>query len=169
MMTMRSIGWIAGTLALGGCATTGQQVGSQTATSSQRRIQSMTYGTTPCHGFCPVYTVTLGADGAGMFTGTSNTAVVGQRRFTATSEQVADFFHLLQPYLPLGELLLNDPNACKTYASDLPSVDVRWSGGSGSGHLVFDHGCDRDEHRALAEALRDAPKALPIAELIGKR
>jgi hypothetical protein len=88
---------------------------------------------------------------------------------TATPEQIADFFHLLQPYLPLGELLLNGPNACKTYATDLPSVDVRWSGGSGSGHLMFDYGCDPDEHRALAEALRDASKAPPIAKLIGKR
>ena len=168
-MTMRSIGWIAGALALGGCATTGHQVGSQTAATSQPQIQSMTYATTPCHGFCPVYTVTIGTNGAGLFTGVSKTAVVGERRFTATPEQVADFFHQLQPYLPVGELLLTGPDACKTYATDLPSADVRWTGGSGSGHLLFDYGCDWEQHRTLAEALRAAPQALPIAELIGKR
>ena len=166
---MRSIGFIAGALALAGCATTGQHRGSQAAASSQPPVRSMTYATTPCHGFCPVYSVAIGTDGAGVFTGIRNTAVIGQRRFTATPEQVADFFGRLQPYLPVGELLLTGPDTCKTYATDLPSVDVRWTGGNGAGHLLFDLGCDRDKHHMLAEALRTAPQALPIAGLIGTR
>jgi hypothetical protein len=168
-MMMRSVGFIAAALALGGCSTTRHQVGPQAAATLKPQLQSMTYTTTPCHGFCPVYTVTVAASGAGAFTGTSNTAMVGERRFTATPQQVANFFKLLQPYLPVGELLLTGPDACKMYATDLPSADVRWTGGSGSGHLLFDYGCDGDEHRTLAEALRAAPQALPIAELIGKR
>ncbi|UYY57186.1 DUF6438 domain-containing protein [Sphingomonas sp. S2-65] len=129
----------------------------------------MTYATTVCHGFCPVYTVAVSADGASLFTGTSNTAVIGERRFRAAPAQAAKFFNRLQPYLPTGELLLTGPDSCRTYATDLPSVDVRWTGGAGSGHLLYDYGCDRDEHRALAEALRDAPLALPLGGLIGKR
>jgi hypothetical protein len=129
----------------------------------------MTYATTPCHGFCPVYRFTIGIDGSGVFTGTSNTAVIGERRFTATPTQVADFFNRLQPYLPVGELLLAGPDNCKMYVTDLPSADVIWTGGGGAGHLLYDYGCDRDAHRTLAEALRGAPQALPIAELIGKR
>jgi hypothetical protein len=129
----------------------------------------MTYVMTPCNGSCPLYAVTVKANGIGMFTGTSNTAVVGRRRFLATREQVAEFLRRLQPYLPAGELLLSGPNACRTYATDLPSVDVTWTDESGAGHLRFDYGCDRGEHHMLAEALRAAPQALPIAGLIGKR
>ncbi|HXH15965.1 MAG TPA: DUF6438 domain-containing protein [Sphingomonas sp.] len=165
----RSIGWIAGALVLGGCTTAGQQAGQPTSSTAPPEIQTVTYATTPCHGFCPVYTVTVAADGTGMFTGTSNTAVVGERAFKATPAQVAGFFDQLRPYLPVGELLLSGPNECKTYASDLPSADVRWTGGTGSGHLLFDFGCARDQHVALADALRAAPQALPITDLIGKR
>lgn len=156
-------------MALSGCATTGHGVVPQTAATRQAQIRSVIYATTPCHGFCPVYSVTIDANGVGVFSGTSNTAVAGKHRFTATREQVADFFNRLQPYLPVGELVLAGPDACKMYASDLPSADVKWTGGSGSGHLLYDYGCDRDAHRMLADALRAAPQALPIAELIGKR
>jgi hypothetical protein len=169
-MPVRLMVWLMGAaLTLAGCTTTGQGSGPQTAASTSPQIRSVTYATTPCHGFCPVFSVTIGADGAGVFNGTRNTAVVGERRFTATPQQVADFFRRLQPYLPVGELLLAGPDSCKTYASDLPSADVTWTGGNGAGHLLYDFGCDRDAHRALAEALRGAPEALPIAELIGKR
>jgi hypothetical protein len=165
-MAMRMTSWMAGAaLALGGCATTGTTPGS----APQPRIRNMTYATLPCHGFCPVYSVTIDADGEGMFTGTSNTAVTGPRRFTATPAQVADFFGRLQPYLPTGDLLLSGPDACKMYATDLPAAEVTWSGTGGSGHLLYNYGCDRDAHRTLAEALRTAPQALPIADLIGKR
>jgi hypothetical protein len=167
---MRLIGWMTGAaLALGGCATTGHVAGPPTAATQQQQIQSMTYATTPCHGFCPVFSVTVGADGTGVFTGTRNTAVTGVRRFTSTPAQTAAFFSRLQPYLPTGELLLTGPDNCKIYVTDLPSADVKWTGASGSGHLLYDYGCDRDEHRVLADALRVAPQALPIAELIAKR
>jgi hypothetical protein len=123
----------------------------------------------PCQESCPVYAVTVQADGAGVFTGIGNTAVRGERHFTATPQQVAEFFQDLQPYLPVGELLLTGPDNCETYATGLPSVDVNWMGGSITGHLLFDYGCDPDAHRVLAAALRAAPRALPIAGLIGQR
>lgn len=167
---MRLMIWITGSaLALAGCATTGHGSGPQTAVSANPQVQSVTYATTPCHGFCPVYSVTVGADGAGVFTGTRNTAVIGERRFTATPQQVATFFAGLQPYLTTGEVLLAGPESCKSYATDLPSADVTWKGAGGAGHLLYDYGCDRDARRALAEALRGVPESLPIAGMIGKR
>jgi hypothetical protein len=167
---MRLMAWMTGAaLALAGCATTERGGGPPTAGAPRAQIDSVTYSTTPCHGFCPVYSVTIDASGAGVFTGTRNTAVVGDRRFTATRAQVADFFDRLQPYRPVGERLLAGPDTCKTYATDLPSVDVTWTGGGGIGHLRYDFGCDRDSNRGLAEALRAAPQALAIGELIGKR
>ncbi|WP_129586209.1 DUF6438 domain-containing protein [Sphingomonas montana] len=167
---IRLMGFSAGAaLALTGCATSGPVATLQTPAPPQAQIQAITYATTPCHGFCPVYSVTIAADGTGTFTGTRNTAVTGERRFTVRPAQAAAFFARLQPYLPTGELLLNGPDACNSYASDLPSADVTWRGAGGSGHLVYDYGCDRDEHRQLADALRAAPTVLPIAELIGRR
>lgn len=164
-----SMTWITAALMLAGCATTEHGAEPQTAVPSRPQIQSVKYATTPCHGYCPVYSVVIGADGTGVFTGTSNTAVIGERRFTATSEQVADFFARLQPYLPLDEMLLAGPDTCKMYATDLPSADITWTGKGGAGHLLYDYGCDRNAYHALAAALRDAPQALPISELIGKR
>lgn len=156
-------------LMLAGCATTGREPAPQTAGSSRTQIRSVTYAMTPCHGFCPVYSVTLDANGAGVFTGTRNTAVLGERRFTASAQQVADFIGRLQPYLAVGETLLAGPETCKLYATDLPSVDITWVGDGGTGHLLYDYGCDREANHALAEALRGAPQALPITDLIGKR
>lgn len=156
-------------LALAGCSTPGGGTDPQTGASRGAQIRTLTYATTPCHGFCPVYSVTIDANGSGVFTGTRNTAVEGERRFTATPQQVSDFFGRLKRYLPVGERLLADPEICKTYATDLPSVDVTWTGDDGTGHLLYDYGCDRAVNRELAETLRSAPQALPIAELIGKR
>ncbi len=167
---MRSMGSLAvAAFALAGCTTAGSVSAPTTPARAQPRIQAITYATTSCHGFCPVYSLTIAATGAGTFTGTRNTAVTGERRFTATPAQTAAFFTRLQPFLPTGELLLNGPEACKSYATDLPSADVTWSGADGSGRLVFDYGCDRDKHRSLADALRAAPTMLPIADLIGNR
>lgn len=167
---MRSMAWITGSaLVLAGCATTEHGAEPQAATPQRPHVENLTYAMPPCHGSCLVYSVTIGADGAGTFTGFSNTAARGERRFTATPAQAADFFNRLQPYLPVGELLLAGPDACKMNATDLPSINVTWTGGGDAGHLLYDYGCDRDAHRTLAEALRGAPQALPIAELIGKR
>lgn len=167
---MRLMVWMTGTtLALSGCATIRHEAEPPAAASARSQIRSLTYATTPCHGFCPVYSVTVSADGVGVFTGMSNTAVLGERRFTATPAQVANLFAQLQPYLPVGEVLLTGPDTCKMYATDLPSVDIRWTGEDGAGHLLYDYGCDRDAHRPLAEALRAAPQTLPIAELIANR
>lgn len=171
-MMMRSIGRVTGAalaLALGGCATVGRVAGPQTAAPSRPLIQSITYATTPCHGRCPVYSVTVDANGSGVFTGTRETAVTGERRFSITPVQAARFFDGLQPYRSTGEVLLNGPQSCRDYVSDLPSADVKWTGARGSNHLLYDYGCDRDEHRALADALRAAPRMLPIAGLIGTR
>ena len=55
MMT-RSITWLAAALALGGCATgqVGPRPATDPATTPRSQIHSLTYTTTPCHGFCPV-------------------------------------------------------------------------------------------------------------------
>ncbi|MFC3579378.1 DUF6438 domain-containing protein [Sphingomonas hylomeconis] len=154
----------AAALLLAGCATTPSSPAGSVAAGGQ-----LTYRTLPCHGFCPVYTVQIDRNGQGVFTGAEHSAVTGERRFTATPAQTAEFFRRLQPYRPAGELVLDGQEKCASYATDLPGADVTWTDAGGRAHLTYNYGCDREKHRAMADALRSAPDALPIADLIGKR
>lgn len=148
-------------LALGGCATV-------PAAPTTAAAETITYQTTACHGFCPVYTVSVGPDGRGTFTGVQHTALIGEHPVSATRAQAAAFAAALAPYRPAsGETHLDSPDRCGTrYATDLPGVVVTWSRG---GKLVVDYGCDMEANRAMFTALKTAPDALPIGDLTGKR
>lgn len=131
---------------------------------------SIRYATGPCYGTCPVYTVTVRPDGTGTFEGERFTAVTGVREFRASPDAYRRFAALLAPYRPDGERLIEmGAPDCGPAPTDMPGVDVHWTQASGgAGHLRFYYGC-RMKNAALATALRDAPGALPIADLIGKK
>lgn len=133
---------------------------------------SITYETGPCFGACPVYSVTVRPDGSGVFDGKRFTAVSGERRFTLTPAQYAAFAARLAPYRPeTGNVrYAQGEPLCQRAATDMPSVDIRWTraiGDSQSLHFYF--GCDLEKNRAMRDALGRAPDALPIGELIGPR
>ena len=132
--------------------------------------ETITYATSACFGACPVYTVTLGPDGEGIFVGQRFTAVIGERRFQATPEQVRAFVAALRPYRAHGEVLMTGAPFCKAMASDMPTIDIRWQPAlAAPAHLAFDKGCDGEKHRRMAAALTGAPALLQIADLIGRR
>jgi hypothetical protein len=149
-------------LTLAGCATF------PTSQSGTPAGETITYQTTACHGFCPLYTVAIAPDGTGVFTGAEHVAAVGERPVVATPAQAAAFTAALAPYRPAsGETHLDSPDLCGArYATDLPGVIVSWSGG---GKLVVDYGCDMQTNRAMFAALKAAPSQLPLADLVGKR
>jgi hypothetical protein len=133
--------------------------------------EAIRYETQPCFGFCPVYVVTVNANGTGTFEGKHHTAVTGTRAFKATPDAYRRFAAALQPYRPESGERLYQPGTplCPEAATDMSSVDVLWTELSGaSQHLNFYFGCGRDND-AMREALRSAPDVLPIAEFIGKR
>jgi len=167
---MRSIVMMAAMAALGGCAMDGAtQV--DAGTPMPVESNSITYATHPCFGACPVYSVTVSPDGQGTFTGTRFTAVTGERTFTLSREAYERFAAALAPYRPeSGEVRFDmGSEKCGAAITDQPSVDVTWTSEIGSSeHLYFYYGCAGD-NQALADALRSAPEALPIAEMIGKR
>ncbi|QNM82747.1 hypothetical protein H8M03_12285 [Sphingomonas sabuli] len=132
-------------------------------------VETIRYETQACYGFCPVYVVTVGSDGTGQFEGGQHTAVTGPRSFTVTPAQFADFKQRLEPYRPQGERRVADPNCGGRLATDMPSVDVTWTQKGPSSHLYVYYGCNREANRAMFEALRTAPEALPIAAFIGSR
>lgn len=130
--------------------------------------QTITYARGPCFGACPVYRVTVGADGSGLFEGERFTAVTGQRRFTVTPEAFRAFAEKLAPHRPQGTLDIAMGHArCQLAATDHPSAVVTWAGGGRNDRLGYYYGCRDEANAALAQALTEAPALLPIASMIG--
>ncbi len=168
---MRSIVTImAAATALAGCAADGA-TGTDAETPPPIETASITYETHPCFGMCPVYSVTVTPEGKGTFTGTRHTAVTGERSFTLTRAAYRTFADALAPWRPeSGEVRYEmGSETCGASITDQPGVDVTWTDRARARrHLYFYYGCAHD-NQAIADALRSAPEALPIADLIGKR
>lgn len=156
-------------LALAGCATPGSSpIATATAAGD---VETIRYATTACHGFCPVYAVTVSSDGTGLFEGEQHVVATGAHRFTVTRAQFRGFRQRLAPFRPAGEAVYQpDQPLCGPAVTDLPGVDIRWQQpGTASSHLDFYYGCGGQPARAMRDGLCAAPEALSIADLIGKR
>ena len=152
-------------LLAGGCMTVPDAPEAPVAIESD----SISYETGPCFGACPVYKVTVRADGSGTFEGRRFTAVTGERSFRITPAQYRAFADHLAPLRPAqGEVRLSG-EACRQMATDLPSAEVTWFSQIGNSQsYYFYYGCDMEANRAIAERLRSAPVLLPIGEMIGR-
>jgi hypothetical protein len=140
------------------------------AAQAQPRGESITYETGACFGRCPIYAVTVRADGAGRFEGRNFTAVSGVRTFRLSARQYRAFAARLAPHRPRGVEEINMGHSrCRRPATDLPSVAVTWRNGRGVDRLSFYYGCLDPGNAALAQALRGAPELLPIGDFIGGR
>jgi hypothetical protein len=132
-------------------------------------VESVSYTRGPCYGVCPVYRVTVNADGSGLFEGERFTAVTGRRRFTVTPAAWRAFTAKLAPFRPQGTVDINMENTarCQLMATDHPSAIVTWAGGGRNDRLGYYYGCRDEANRTLAAALTEAPTLLPIAGMIG--
>ncbi|MHA6719629.1 DUF6438 domain-containing protein [Sphingomonas sp. RS6] len=179
---------VAGMAVLGGCIPAGRPPAGRTPASAPTPAparprpapqpappplaETIRYEIGPCFGACPVFAITVKPEGTGVFEGRRFTAVSGTRAFRATPAQLAAFAARLAPYRPKRGELRYEPGTkyCARPATDMPSVDIRWSGrGKADAHLYFYFGCDPAEHKAMADALGNAVDALPVAALIGER
>jgi hypothetical protein len=161
----------AAALALAGCARDVEGPG-ETPPPVPIESDSISYETGPCFGACPVYSVTVRPDGRGVFNGKRFTAVTGERSFQLSRAQYDAFAAQLAPYRPQSGEVRYAPGepTCGRAATDLPSVDIRWTRAIGDSQaLHFYFGCDMDKNSRMAEALGNAPDALPIEALIGER
>jgi len=161
-MGLIKLGFAALAVGLAGCATTPQ------AEAAGREVRSISYETGPCFGACPVYRVTVNADGTGRFEGRNFTAARGERAFRITPAQYRAFAAQLAPLRPARGSRRYSGDACRIMATDLPSAQVTWAGAGGDQQLFFYFGCDMDRNQAIAERLRAAPRLLPITGLIGR-
>ena len=136
------------------------------ATRPATPVQTITYEAGPCFGRCPVYRVTINSDGTGSFEGIRFTAASGRRPFHATRAQYEAFARQLEPIRPSRGEVRYEGRACRSMATDLPSVAVTWRSRRGTQSLYFYYGCDMQRNRALAKRLNAAPALLPIGDFI---
>lgn len=131
-------------------------------------VESITLETGACLGTCPVYQVTVSADGTGVFTGERYTAVQGERRFRITRAQYRAFAAHLAPIRPrAGSVNYADEAHCGGERTDMPSRSLVWQDGRRRQALAFYYGCTNPRLRPIAVRLSAAPGLLPIADFIG--
>lgn len=155
---MRSIAILAAAL-LAGCTTTSGE--------SSPAPQSVRFETTPCFGSCPVFVVTISADGHGIYEGGRFVKTKGTHEFAATPAQVKAFYDRIRPFRPHGEKTYNYGNCPVPVATDSPSVNVSWTSKAGSDALNWYLGCRVTELYAIQPDLYGAWKELPLDDLVG--
>ncbi|RDE06683.1 DUF6438 domain-containing protein [Sphingomonas aracearum] len=133
--------------------------------------ETITYETGRCFGSCPVYKVSVSADGQGTFEGRMFTAATGVRHFRVSKRQYVAFRRRLIASRPVGTVRLTPDNpACGPAPTDMPTTEIGWSGGGRKpAHLSLYMGCGGPKAQRMRETIRSAPEALPIAAFIGDR
>lgn len=152
---------------LASCSTAPGNAGEPPPTAGS--VETIRYETGPCFGPCPVYVVSVSSDGQGIFQGKQHTGVTGTRSFAVTAEQFAAFRDRLAPYRPSGKSRIADDNCSGSIATDHSWVEISWSGKGPDSSLYAYYGCNRERNKAMFDALRAAPEALPIEPFIGSR
>ncbi len=155
---MRSIAILAAVL-LAACTTT--------SGAGSAAPQSVAFETTPCFGSCPVFSMTLSADGHGTYEGGRFVKVKGRHEFTASPEQLRAFFDRIRPFRPHGEKRYDYGNCPVPVATDSPSVSVVWTSSAGVDSLNWYLGCPVPALNAIEPDLYGAWKELPLGDLVG--
>ena len=131
-------------------------------------VRTISYETGPCFGVCPSYKVTVSSDGRGVFEGKRFTAVKGVRRFRIAPAQWRALTDRLRGLHGRGAADLTGPPLCEAMATDMPTVEVVWSGAWRPFTLRANYGCQTKGQGWMLTHLRLAPAALPIAAFIGR-
>jgi hypothetical protein len=158
--------------ALGGCAIIPHPHGPPPRGGAEDRLpelKSIGYETGPCSTLCPVYRVTVGANGKGVFEGVRYTAATGRHRFAVPAQSFSAFAAALEPVRPKEGLSPYDSRrGCETRAAGLPSARINWRSRNGPRqNLLYDFGCNAERNRAVSDRIGQAPSLLPIGGLIG--
>ncbi|MDB5699252.1 MAG: hypothetical protein JWN69_2056 [Alphaproteobacteria bacterium] len=152
---------------LGGCAIIPRPEGA--VRDRPPALKSISYESGACSTLCPVYRVTVTADGKGLFEGLRYTAALGRHRFAVSPGVFAAFAAQLEPVRPTEALSPYDSRrGCETRTEGLPAVEIGWRGTRGLRQtLLYDFGCNPERNRSLSDQIGQAPSLLPIAALIG--
>ena len=130
--------------------------------------EQISFSTEQCYGFCPVFDVTVGADGEGSYEGRSSVKVTGAREFSVSPQEFAAFRERLAPYRPAKDVRYDYEKCEGAIATDMPSVKVTWLDANGaSTTLDWYMGCAQPGLAENREAIYGAWRELPLEELVG--
>ena len=139
------------------------------AAVDSRPLESISYQTQLCHGPCPVYTVTVHADGRGAFAGGPNTAVAGRTvAFAVTDAQFRALADLLAPIRPASGAAGDYMRGACRHVGDVTSWVVTWREPDGDvqSRCHYLARSREPEGRDIYERMRAIPYMLPIQALI---
>jgi len=145
---------------LAGCATT-----SGTNAEPPREVS---FEATPCFGSCPVFSVTIDADGHGVYEGGRFVKTRGRHEFTASRAEMRRFFDRIAPFRPNGVATYQMGNCPGPAHTDAPSIKVRWISATRADSLDWDLGCQVEALKAIEPNLEQAWQELPLDDLVGR-
>jgi hypothetical protein len=160
---MRLITAAVATVALTGCTVIPSSDPASTGTAPER----VSFETTPCFGSCPVFSLTLNADGTGVYEGGRFVKTKGRHEFTAPPAQTRAFFDRIRPFRPDGEVTYNIGNCPGPAHTDASSIKVSWMSSAATDSLDWNLGCRVEALQAIEPDLQNAWKELPLDDLVG--
>lgn len=116
----------------------------------------------PCFGFCPVYTASIGPDGAVLFSGERNTEVLGTRERGAGAAAYHAFSDALAPFKPAAGT--EAQVECAAAITDTSRYTIIWTAPDGQRTTAtHQRGCAEGPGKALDALLATMPERLGIA------
>lgn len=138
-----------------------------TAGGTPAPVESVTFETTVCYGSCPVFSITVDAQGNGTYRGERFVAQKGEHRFTAIPAQIDAFLARIAPFRPDGRVAYDYEHCSVPVATDNPSVKVAWQSAESTDSLTWYLGCREPAMLRIEPGLYEAWQELPLDDLVG--
>ncbi|ART63331.1 DUF6438 domain-containing protein [Kushneria marisflavi] len=172
MNTFLRFALLAGAVVLAGCAGDENQMHSKgphdSTAPAAEQLASIRYDVGPCHGFCPVYSVEVRADGTTTFIGQQHTQVYGKQARQNGAQALTRLQRTLAPWQPVMNQQ-RESSGCEPRVTDMSQYTVTWTGRDGrQATLLHDGGCRSASALSLTHLLREEiPQTLGISNWIG--
>ncbi|ARS52367.1 DUF6438 domain-containing protein [Kushneria konosiri] len=162
---------LAGAVMLAGCASGGDPEPASNrgdiAAAAAGDLTSIRYEVGPCHGFCPVYSVEVRADGTTTFIGQQHTQARGRQVRQNDAQAFSRLQQALAPWQPMMDQS-RESDDCGPRVTDMSHYTVTWIWHNGHrATLLHDGGCRSARARSLTHLLGDRmPQTLGISNWI---
>jgi Domain of unknown function (DUF6438) len=117
-------------------------------------IEAVTMHRSACHGSCPVYSVTVKADGTVLFSALEHVKPLGDSTHRVPAARVAELAKTIDEigYWQWQDRYLAEEDGCAAVATDHPGVDIEVRRGGATKRVSYYYGC----------------KGLPVADQIDR-
>ncbi|EIN02180.1 hypothetical protein WQE_05077 [Paraburkholderia hospita] len=127
-------------------------------------VESITVSTGPCFGFCPIYDVTVNADGIVKFHGERHTMLLGDRELRQSPSKYKEAAALLEPFRPADESVSR--TKCDDMITDGQTYEITWTSVTGQKKILrHDRGCLSAQNEKLNQTLDQLPALLGVEDL----